>query len=109
MNYTENDKAFEDKEMKKELGGHPIGLFMLFFMEMWERFSFYGMKAILVLFLIKGSSGVDNPGMGWSEGEALWLYGWYNMLVYFSGLLGGYIGDLAAVGQKNAIRMGCFI
>lgn len=89
--------------------GHPIGLFILFFMEMWERFSFYGMKAILVLYLIKKHNETINPGLGWSEKEALSLYGWYNMFVYFSGLLGGYIGDLKSFGQLNSIKIGCFI
>ena len=91
---------------EKEYFGHPLGLFMLFFVEMWERFSFYGMKAILVLFMI-APKGTANPGLGWTEGEALALYGWYNMMVYFSSLLGGYVGD--KVGQKATIRVGVFI
>ncbi len=82
----------EEASHDKEYLGHPLGLFILFFVEMWEQFCFYGMKAILVLFMIAPKSAA-NPGLGWTEGEALALYGWYNMMVYFSSLLGGYIGD----------------
>ena len=55
-----------------ELFGHPKGLFVLFFTEMWERFSYYGMRAILVLYLVTQTTG-DNPGLGWTTGEALAL------------------------------------
>ena len=54
---------------------HPKGLPILFFTEMWERFSFYGMRAILVLYLTKQTMG-ENPGLGWSNSDALVLYGW---------------------------------
>jgi POT family proton-dependent oligopeptide transporter len=60
---------------QKELFGHPIGLFVLFFTEMWERFSYYGMRAILVLYLISQTD-VVNAGLGWTNREALALYGW---------------------------------
>ena len=49
---------------QKTFLGHPMGLFILFFTELWERFSYYGMRAILVLYLVSETSG-DNPGMGW--------------------------------------------
>ena len=52
---------------QKELFGHPVGLFVLFFTEMWERFSYYGMRAILVLYLVAQSTG-DNAGLGWTTG-----------------------------------------
>ena len=58
---------------QKTLFGHPIGLFVLFFTELWERFSYYGMRAILVLYLVSETSG-DNPGMGWADGDAIALY-----------------------------------
>ena len=61
---------------------HPKGLAILFFTEMWERFSFYGMRAILVLYLTAETIG-RNPGLGWSDADAYVLYGWYLMLVYF--------------------------
>ena len=58
---------------QSEIFGHPKGLFVLFFTEMWERFSYYGMRAILVLYLVTQTTG-DNPGLGWTSGEALALY-----------------------------------
>ena len=67
----------------KTFFGHPMGLFVLFFTELWERFSYYGMRAILVLYLVSETSG-DNPGMGWSDSSAIALYGWYTMFVYLS-------------------------
>lgn len=70
--------------------GHPIGLFVLFFTEMWERFSYYGMRALLILFLI---AKIDDDGWGWEKGEAYYLYGWYVMLVYLLPLLGGWLAD----------------
>jgi POT family proton-dependent oligopeptide transporter len=69
--------------------GHPKGLFILFFAELWERFSFYGMRAILVLYLTAETNAKFNPGLGWTSKEALSLYGWYMMMVYFMGIFGG--------------------
>ena len=77
---------------QKELFGHPIGLFTLFFTEMWERFSYYGMRAILVLYLVTETTQA-NPGLGWTNGEALALYGWYTMMVYVMSVPGGYLAD----------------
>ncbi|MEJ6735764.1 MAG: peptide MFS transporter [Flavobacteriales bacterium] len=89
---------------QEQLFGHPKGLFILFFTEMWERFSYYGMRAILVLYII---SEVDqkNPGLGWSQGEALELYGWYTMLVYVLSIPGGIIAD-QLLGQKKTVLLG---
>lgn len=84
--------------------GHPKGLAILFFTEMWERFSFYGMRAILVLYLTKATLG-DNPGLGWTSSEALGLYGWYTMMVYFMGIPGGIIAD-KFLGQKKTVFLG---
>jgi len=83
---------------------HPKGLSILFFTEMWERFSFYGMRAILVLYLTKETMG-ENPGMGWSNTEALALYGWYTMLVYIMAIPGGIIAD-KWLGQKKTVFFG---
>ena len=88
----------------KELFGHPIGLFILFFTEMWERFSYYGMRAILVLYIVAQTAG-DNPGLGWDNGSALALYGWYTMLVYLMSIPGGIIAD-KLIGQKKAVLYG---
>lgn len=89
---------------QKELFGHPVGLYVLFFTEMWERFSYYGMRAILVLYLVAQSTG-DNPGLGWTNGDALALYGWYTMLVYVMSIPGGWIAD-KFLGQKKSVLYG---
>ncbi|MCK7590279.1 peptide MFS transporter [Subsaxibacter sp. CAU 1640] len=89
---------------QKELFGHPVGLFVLFFTEMWERFSYYGMRAILVLYLVAETQS-SNPGLGWTNGEALALYGWYTMLVYVASIPGGWIAD-KFLGQKKSVLYG---
>ncbi|MGB5377532.1 MAG: MFS transporter, partial [Muriicola sp.] len=86
---------------QKQLFGHPVGLYILFFTEMWERFSYYGMRAILVLYLVAKTT-EDNAGLGWSNGEALALYGWYTMLVYVASIPGGWIAD-KFLGQKKSV------
>ncbi|MCH7722212.1 MAG: peptide MFS transporter [Bacteroidetes bacterium] len=83
---------------------HPKGLSILFFTELWERFSYYGMRAILVLYLTRETLG-DNPGLGWSSAEALALYGWYTMLVYVMSIPGGIIAD-KWLGQKKTVFLG---
>jgi POT family proton-dependent oligopeptide transporter len=85
--------------------GHPTGLFILFFTELWERFSFYGMRAILVLYLTAETNAQFNPGLGWTSKEALALYGWYTMMVYFMGIFGGAIAD-NWLGQKKSVLVG---
>ena len=85
--------------------GHPRGLFILFFTELWERFSYYGMRAILVLYLTAETTDMMNPGLGWSSKEALALYGWYGLFVYFTGIFGGYIAD-NWLGQKKSVLLG---
>ncbi len=92
---------------QKEFFGHPIGLYVLFFTEMWERFSYYGMRAILVLYLVGKTTDV-NSGMGWSQAEALSLYGWYTMLVYVASIPGGIIAD-KVLGQKKSVMLGGLI
>ena len=92
---------------QRELFGHPSGLYILFMTEMWERFSYYGMRGILVLYLTAQTRG-DNPGLGWLDGEALSLYGWYTMLVYVASIPGGIIAD-KIIGQKRAVMIGGFL
>ncbi|MCA1751792.1 MAG: peptide MFS transporter [Flavobacteriales bacterium] len=96
--------AREKELMREEFLGHPKGLYILFFTELWERFSYYGMRAILVLYLVAGVTG-DNPGFGWSNSEALQLYGWYTMLVYVASIPGGWIAD-KVWGQKRTVLIG---
>lgn len=88
----------------KTIFGHPTGLFILFFTELWERFSFYGMRAILVLYLTADTLG-DNPGLGWTNAEALELYGWYGMMVYVMSIPGGLLAD-RWLGQKKSVLLG---
>lgn len=87
-----------------ELWGHPKGLYILFFTELWERFSYYGMRAILVLYLISTVNG-DNPGFGWEKADAINLYGTYTMLVYVMSILGGLVAD-KLWGQKRTVLIG---
>ena len=81
--------------------GHPKGLFLLFATEMWERFSYYGMRALLVLSLVAGVE-TANPGFGWTQGEALKLYGLFTGFVYFTPLLGGWLAD-NYLGQRKSV------
>ena len=89
---------------EESLFGHPKGLFILFFTEMWERFSYYGMRALLTLYMYSRATG-DNPGLGWDKGEALHLYGWYTMMVYVASIPGGIIAD-RLLGQKKCVLLG---
>ncbi len=85
--------------------GHPQGLFFLFFTEMWERFSYYGMRSLLVLFLI---SSLLEGGWGWSRAAALNLYGSYLFWVYVTGIVGGYLAD-RVLGARKAVVIGGII
>lgn len=84
--------------------GHPIGLYVLFFTELWERFSYYGMRALFVLFLTAETT-AKNPGFGWTDIEALDLYGLYTMLVYMSSVPGGWVAD-RLLGQRKTVMLG---
>lgn len=90
---------------KSNVLGHPAGLFVLFFTEMWERFSYYGMRALLVIFLI---STFDKGGWEWTTERAMGLYGTYTMGVYLTPVLGGLIAD-RLLGYRWAVVIGAFI
>jgi POT family proton-dependent oligopeptide transporter len=92
---------------EKELFGHPVGLYVLFFTEMWERFSYYGMRGLLSIYMAGEITGT-NPGLGWTNTEALKLYGWYTMLVYIMSIPGGLIAD-KILGQKKSVLVGAII
>ena len=92
-------------DSQKQLFGHPIGLFVLFFTEMWERFSYYGMRAILVIYMVATVDDKIGPGLGWTTKEALMLYGWYVMLVYVISIPGGILAD-KLLGQKKTVMLG---
>ena len=96
-----------DKFFSKTVIGHPAALFVLFFTEMWERFSYYGMRAILVIFLTGAILG-DNPGWGWSSSAALSLLGTYAMFAYLAPLAGGWLGD-KKIGYRNAVVIGALL
>jgi POT family proton-dependent oligopeptide transporter len=87
------------------IGGHPRGLTTLFVTEMWERFSYYGMRALLVLFM---TLGVAQGGLGFSDEKAAATYGTYTMSVYLLCILGGYIAD-NFIGSRRAVLWGGII
>ena len=89
---------------EKTLFGHPAGLFVLFFTELWERFSYYGMRALFTIFLVAETTS-QNSGFGWTNEEALLLYGWYTMLVYLACIPGGWVAD-NFLGQKKTVMIG---
>ncbi|RQP11378.1 MAG: MFS transporter [Chryseobacterium sp.] len=85
--------------------GHPAGLLILFFTEMWERFSYYGMRALLTLFLV---SSIASGGWEWTRAEAMSLYGWYTGFVYLTPIVGGIIAD-KITGFRKAILLGALL
>jgi len=97
--------ATNDSFFKTNVLGHPAGLFVLFFTEMWERFSYYGMRALLVLFL---TTALIDGGWGWPRENALALYGTYTSLVYITPILGGWLAD-KKIGYRWAVVIGAFI
>lgn len=99
---TDIENLFKDKVL-----GHPAGLFVLFFTEMWERFSFYGMRVLLVNFLTMAAIGY-NPGWEWSVENAGALFGTYAMLLYITPIVGGWIAD-KYTGYRWAVIIGAFI
>ena len=82
--------------------GHPKGLYLLFFTEMWERFSYYGMRAILILYLTKK---LMEGGLGMNEKDAMLLYGYFAGFVYFTPLIGGWLAD-RYLGKRLAVTIG---
>src|SRR5436305_5544045 len=94
-----------DAQAGKQWLGHPRGLFTLFFTEMWERASYYGMRALLVLYM---TGSVMQPGLGFPDAKATKIYGLYTMLVYLMGIPGGFIAD-RFIGHKRAVLIGGII
>ncbi|HLQ44328.1 MAG TPA: hypothetical protein VK137_06345, partial [Planctomycetaceae bacterium] len=78
--------------------GHPRGLFVLFFVEMWERFSYYGMRALLIFYMTKGF-------LGFGDKQAYGVYGAYTALVYATPFIGGMLAD-KLLGQARAVILG---
>jgi POT family proton-dependent oligopeptide transporter len=82
--------------------GHPKGLYLLFTTEMWERMSYYGMRALLVLYMVGATS---NGGFGWSQVKALQIFGIYTGLVYATPVIGGFLAD-RYLGQRLSVTLG---
>lgn len=99
---TDIQNLFKDKVL-----GHPAGLFVLFFTEMWERFSFYGMRVLLINFLTMAAVGY-NPGWEWTAENAGALFGTYAMLLYITPIIGGIIAD-KITGYRVAVVIGALI
>ena len=93
-----NQPSPEQIAEQRKLFGHPTGLYMLFFAEMWERFSYYGMRALLVLYILKGF-------LSRTDGEAYAIYGAYTSLVYATPFIGGMIAD-KLLGARRAVILG---
>jgi len=89
-------------EVDQQKKGHPKGLYLLFFTEMWERFSYYGMRAILILYLTKK---LMEGGLGMDEKDATLLYGYFTGFVYFTPLIGGWLAD-RYLGKRLAVTIG---
>ncbi len=97
---TDIENLFKDKVI-----GHPAGLFVLFFTEMWERFSYYGMRALLIMFF---TASLLDGGWGWPREHAFAIFGTYTSLVYLSTLLGGYMAD-KKIGYRWAVVIGALL
>lgn len=99
---SDTTSQFEDLEKKTPGKGHPRGLYSLFFTEMWERFSYYGMRALLTLFL---TAQLVTGGFGLDRAESLSIYGIFTALVYLTPILGGWFSD-KILGQRKSILIG---
>jgi len=94
-------KAYQESgDARGTILGHPKGLFVLFFAEMWERFSYYGMRGLLIFYLVQHWM--------FSESEAGLIYGAYTALVYITPVIGGYLAD-RYLGQRKAVAFGALL
>ena len=100
MKKNTTDQFFESNVL-----GHPSGLYVLFFTEMWERFSYYGMRALLVMFF---TSSLLEGGWNWPREHAMAIFGSYVGLVYLSTMLGGYFAD-KKIGYRWAVLIGALL
>ena len=88
--------------------GHPRGLYIIFAVEMWERYSYYGMRALLALYLVHQATG-DNPGRGWSKEAGDGLFGWYTGGVYLLSIAGGLATDRLIGAHRSVVIGGLLI
>ena len=105
MNNKQDMSTTNSDFFKSNVLGHPTGLFVLFFTEMWERFSYYGMRALLVMFF---TASLIGGGWGWPREHALAIFGTYTSLVYIATLIGGYMAD-KVVGYRWAVVIGALL
>src|ERR1041385_8169630 len=92
--------------MEKTWLGHPRGLATLFFTEMWERFSYYGMRALLLPFMVGATT---LPGLGFDQKRAGAIYGWDTFSVYATALIGGVVADKWLGHYRTVFVGGCII
>lgn len=96
------ESAAQSLPAERTILGQPVGLFTLFFTEMWERFTYYGMRAMLILFMVDA---VSHGGLGLDDRTANSIYGLYMAGGWLLALLGGYIAD-RLIGQQRAVLLG---
>jgi proton-dependent oligopeptide transporter, POT family len=99
---SQNGDLLDRIEAQGTLFGHPKGLYLLFFTEMWERFSYYGMRGLLMLYMTK--LWIQN-GLNIPKDDASLIYGFFTGFVYLTPIIGGYIAD-KYIGQRKAITIG---
>ncbi len=100
--HTDVDASLKHVREDTRFFGHPRGLATLFFTEMWERFSYYGMRALLILFM---TAPVSGGGLGFSVVKSGAIYGFYTAMVYLVSLPGGWVAD-RLTGQRRAVLYG---
>ena len=107
---TPTTESFDTQTASRTTGfaNHPPGLTTLFFTEMWERFSYYGMRALLVLFMTAAAAG-ENPGLGFDTAKSTAIYGLYTSMVYLLSLPGGWVADRLWGQKKSVFVGGCII
>src|SRR6266702_5425614 len=98
----QDQKSLDTARADTSFFGHPRGLATLFFTEMWERFSYYGMRAILIFYL---TSSIAKGGLGFADSKAGAVYGLYTAMVYLMCLGGGWVAD-RITGQRRAVLIG---
>src|SRR3990170_3840175 len=94
--------AVPARDYDRAFFGHPRGLSTLFFTEMWERFSYYGMRALLLLYM---TAPLTQGGLGFDAATGGAIYGFYTAMVYMTALPGGWIAD-RFIGQRRAVLYG---
>src|SRR5437879_11534730 len=96
------EQSLDATRADRSFFGHPRGLTTLFFTELWERFSYYGMRALLILFM---TASVERGGLGFDVPRAATIYGLYTSGVYFMAIPGGFIAD-RLLGPRRAVLLG---